>query len=456
MTARPGTGTAADAEVAVEAAPRVGTPGGVPTRGRTSGAAGGPVGGQTGDPNGALGLGAFVAVPRGDFARDHWGRAPLLSRADQLPPPTHGFGPDAVDTLLSSRALRTPFLRMARDGETLPESAFTLGGGVGATIGDQVSEDRVLREFAAGATIVLQALHRTWEPVAATARALAADLGHPVQVNAYVTPPQNRGFDDHYDVHDVLVVQVAGAKRWRVHAPVLDAPLRSQPWTDRRDDVAAAAGADPVLDAVLRPGDCLYLPRGWLHSATALGGVSTHLTFGIHTWTLRHLVDDLVRAAGEQLDDDPAARASLPLGVDVLDPATTASHREAARSALHAAVDAVDDDDLARLLAGRARAAQRAEPLGVLAQHAAVDRSHVHSWRVRDGLAPRWETGRLVTRVGRVDVPDKARDAVRAVISGALAPDVLHDDDLRRLVLAGMVVPDDTARGHEPLRDPLP
>ena len=98
------------------------------------------------------------------------------------------------------------------------------------------------------------------------------------------------------------------------------------------DAVATAAGADPVLDAVLRPGDCLYLPRGWLHSATALGGVSTHLTFGIHTWTLRHLVDDLVRAAGEQLDDDPVARASLPLGVDVLDPATTASHVDAMSS----------------------------------------------------------------------------------------------------------------------------
>ena len=412
--------------------------------------------GSTGDPAGGRGLAAFVAVPREAFARDHWGRAPLLSRADELPPPTHGFGPDAVDELLSSRALRTPFLRMARDGETLPASAFTLGGGVGATVGDQVSEDRVLREFAAGATIVLQALHRTWGPVAATARELAADLGHPVQVNAYVTPPQNRGFADHYDVHDVLVVQVAGEKHWRVRPPVLDAPLRSQPWTDRRDAVAVAAAAEPVLDAVLRPGDCLYLPRGWVHSATALGGVSTHLTFGVHVWTVRHLVDDLVRAAGTHLDDDPAARASLPLGVDVLDPETTASHRAAVRAVLHAAVDAVTDDDLARRLAGHARGSQRAEPLGVLAQHAAADRTHVHAWRVRDGLAPRWEAGTLVTRVGRVDVPDDAVAAVRAVLTGALVPDVLHEDDLRRLVLAGMVVPSERTRGHEPLRDPLP
>ena len=404
------------------------------------------------------GLGAFVAMPRADFAHAHWGRAPLLTRADELPPATHGFGPDAVDELLSSRGLRAPFLRMARAGQTLDASAYTLGGGVGATVGDQVSEDKVLREFAAGATIVLQAVHRTWEPVARTARALAADLGHPVQANAYVTPAQSQGFGDHYDVHDVLVVQVAGEKHWRVRPPVLDAPLRSQPWTDRRDAVTAAATADPVVDAVLRPGDCLYLPRGWLHSATALGGISTHLTFGIHPWTERHLADDLLRAAGARLDADPALRASLPLGVDVLDPATTASHLEAVRAALHAALDAVGDDEVAHLLAARARAAQRAEPLGVLAQHAAAERAHVHAWRVRDGLAARWEGGTLLTRVGRVDVADDARDTVRVVLAGALTPDRLHDDLLRRLVLAGVVVPDvgTDHPGGAPGRAPLP
>ncbi|MFQ6171139.1 cupin domain-containing protein [Oryzobacter sp. R7] len=402
------------------------------------------------------GLATFVALTREEFARDHWGRAPLLTRADALPPPTHGFGQAAVDELLSSRALRTPFLRMARTGATLPDSAFTLGGGVGATVGDQVSEDKVLRLFAEGATIVLQALHRTWAPVATTARELAADLGHPVQVNAYVTPPQNQGFADHYDVHDVLVVQVAGEKHWRVRPPVLEAPLRSQPWTERRDEVARAATAAPVVDAVLRPGDCLYLPRGWLHSATALGGVSTHLTFGIHVWTVRTLVDDLLRAAATHLDADAEARASLPLGADVLDAGTSRDARGVVRAALDRALDAVTDDELAALLAARARGAQRAEPLGVLGQHAAAERTHVHGWRVRDGLASRWEGDTLVTRVGRVEVPHDAHDALRVVLSGALEPGRLHEDLLRRLVLAGVVVPSDDEAPAAAPRPPLP
>ena len=278
-------------------------------------------------PTGAPRAGVLVGVARDEFADQHWGHRPLLTPAAERPTAEPVFGPEAVDELLARRALRTPFLRMAKGGRTLEPSSYTLGGGVGATLGDQVSEDKVLRLFADGATIVLQALHRTWAPVVEAAQDLAADLGHPVQVNAYVTPPQNQGFDDHYDVHDVFVVQVSGEKHWRVRPPVLESPLRDQPWTDRRDAVRTAALEPPVVDAVLTPGDCLYVPRGWLHSATALGGTSIHLTIGVHVWTRRQLADDLLRAAGRRLDAEPEVRASLPLGVDPLDPATTAGMR---------------------------------------------------------------------------------------------------------------------------------
>src|SRR6185503_13388978 len=177
---------------------------------------------------------------------------------------------DGVDDLLSRRGLRTPFIRMAKAGQVLDSSSFTAPGGVGAEIGDQVRDDKVA------------ALYRTWPPVIDFCTRLAAELGHPVQANSYVTPPSSRGFSAHYDVHDVFVLQLAGRKHWTIHAPVLDDPLRDQPWGQRSAAVAAAAEQEPVIDTVLEPGDALYLPRGWLHAATALGEVSAHLTVGSH------------------------------------------------------------------------------------------------------------------------------------------------------------------------------
>ena len=114
----------------------------------------------------------------------------------------------------------------------------------------------------------------------------------------------------------MFVLQIAGEKQWFIHEPVFESPLRSQPWNDRSTAVAEAATQAPVIDTVLRPGDALYLPRGYLHSAKALGGVSVHLTVGIHPVTRYALVEALLALAA----DDLSLRTSLPLGVDLSDP----------------------------------------------------------------------------------------------------------------------------------------
>ena len=236
-----------------------------------------------------------VSVRPAVFGREYWAAQPLHSPAESLPGDFSDlFSPAAADELLTDRALRTPFIRMAKEGAVLPPERYTAPGGFGAQVADQVDSAMVLREFADGATIVLQGLHRTWPAIQAFTRRLVEELGHPAQVNAYITPESSRGFDPHYDVHDVFVLQVDGEKHWRVHAPVLAHPRADEPWSLHRDAVAARAAEEPVLDVVMRPGDVLYLPRGWLHSATALQGTTIHLTVGVAAFTGADVVSELV------------------------------------------------------------------------------------------------------------------------------------------------------------------
>lgn len=151
------------------------------------------------------------------------------------------FSAEAVDELIARRALRTPFVRMAKEGNGLAPSLCTSSGGTGAEVGDQLDSAKVMQQFADGATLVLQGLHRTWGPIGDLTRALVADLGHPAQVNAYIIPAPSHGFDPHFDTHDVFVLQIAGSKRWSIHEPVHHHPLAHQRWTDHLDAVAAAA-----------------------------------------------------------------------------------------------------------------------------------------------------------------------------------------------------------------------
>ncbi|MFE7625530.1 cupin domain-containing protein [Streptomyces sp. NPDC057509] len=374
-----------------------------------------------------------TGLSREEFARDIWSRTALLTRrASDF---CDLFSAGAVDELVSRRGLRTPFLRVAKNGTTLPDASFTSPAGVGATIADQVDDTALWREFADGATLVLQALQRTWAPVGDLTARLAAELGHPVQANAYVTPPQNRGFDAHYDVHDVFVLQIEGAKRWIVHRPVHPDPLRDQPWTDHREAVAEAAQGEPYLDTVLEPGDVLYLPRGWLHAAEAQGAVSVHLTLGVHAWTRYALAEQLMRAALSELRDDPWMRGSLPLGAAGPDDATAP-----VRARLLAAVDGADP---APGFHRARRGGARPGPLGPLAQLTAVD--HLASAtpvRLRDALEARLHDRRLMTCVGWLDFPEADLPALTRLLAG----DVRTAGDLglacaRRLLRAGVLVP---------------
>lgn len=367
------------------------------------------------------------------FSSEVWGRTALLSRG--VSDFSDVFSADAVDELISRRGLRTPFLRVAKRGSTLPESSFTSPAGVGATISDQLDDTALWRKFADGATLVLQALHRTWDPVLSFSSQLSTELGHPVQANAYITPPQNRGFDDHYDVHDVFVLQIEGTKRWIIHEPVHVDPLRSQPWTDRRSAVAEAAQNPAYIDTVLEPGDVLYLPRGWLHAAQAQGEVSIHLTLGVHSWTRHTLAEHLAQAALAALYDDPEMRGSLPLGVDGPEGEIAAVRERLASAVLEA--------DVSSLFQRARRGQGRPAPLGPVAQLAAVQSLGPETLvRLRDALETRLEGSRLTTRVGWLDFSEADLPAVERLLGGGdhLAID-LGVELVERLLRAGVLVP---------------
>jgi bifunctional lysine-specific demethylase and histidyl-hydroxylase NO66 len=392
-------------------------------------------------------LSRLVAMDAVEFAERYWGVRALLSVAADLPGSfTDLLSAEAVDELVSERGLRTPFLRVAKNGTTLPDQRFTAPGGVGAGIGDQVSDDRLVRLFADGATLVLQGLHRVWPPILAFSQQLAAELGHPVQANAYVTPPQNQGFSDHYDVHDVFVLQIAGEKRWQIRAPVLESPLRDQPWTGRRRAVEQRASQPPLIEAVLRPGDCLYLPRGFLHAAVALGGVSTHLTIGVHPWTRYALAEQLMAQALRTAAGDPAVRQSLALGVRFDDQGSFTSDLESARTALLAALQQADIDQVARALQVAARDTQRAAPVGPLRQLRDADAISAETvLRLRDHLAATLDqtgTGSVVrSRAGDFALTEADVAPVKALLAqGDATAGDLGLDLARRLVLAGMAV----------------
>lgn len=216
------------------------------------------------------------------FLEGSWGQRPLHVRASPDREALAGLlTVDDADVVVAESGLRAPAFRLVKQGRTLPQSEVTRQVRIGSRpVSDLVDVSAVHRAVADGATLVLQGLHRSFPKVASFCRDLERTLAHPVQANAYLTPPIAQGLDLHSDPHDVFAIQTFGTKRWVVHPS--DEP---EPW-----------------DLQLSPGDVLYLPKGTRHAAQTVDTPSLHLTIGVRTIAWRQLVDRAVRSALADLD----------------------------------------------------------------------------------------------------------------------------------------------------------
>ena len=242
-------------------------------------------------------------VGEAEFLAEHWERRPLVVARDEPGRYDDLLSEAEVERLVTSGGLRFPGFRLVKAGEQLAVRDYTTDIPWRPTSFTGTADvDRVLAEWERGATIVLQGLHLHRPELGAFCRSLERTLGHPAQVNAYYTPRAAQGLPVHHDTHDVFVLQVSGEKRWLVYEPALELRCATRSIRPRW-----GRPGEPVHDLVLRPGDMLYLPRGWLHEALTSDSDSLHLTVGVNvvTWL------DAFKAALEECGDELGFRRSI-------------------------------------------------------------------------------------------------------------------------------------------------
>jgi hypothetical protein len=250
------------------------------------------------------------------FLADCWQRAPLLLARDRP-----GYFGDLIslrefDSIVSSTGLRHPYFRLFRDGRPIPVSATTTARQLGPDLDTGLADLGVVYdEYSEGATIVLQALERWWPSFHRLCRQFEMALGHPTQAHAYLTPASARGAPVHYDTHDVFVLQVEGAKTWRVWEPLKRLPMRLSEDTYEPDAVAAhVKEREPLIDVELGAGDSLYLPRGYVHEVRTDRMRSLHVTISVMVYRWVDLAEAVVTRRLAELAELETFRESLPFG----------------------------------------------------------------------------------------------------------------------------------------------
>lgn len=232
------------------------------------------------------------------FFSDHFEKAPMRVKRGAPDYFADLLSQAEIDRVISTMGLSHPEINVTRSDGNITPADFTTERG-------QIDPVRVSQLFAEGATIILAGLQERLPQLARYCRAVEAEMSARVQANIYMTPPGNMGLHPHYDGHDVIVLQIAGSKEWRIYGTPVDLPLPDQRF-ERGMDVG-----DEVQRFVLEPGDTLYVPRGVAHDAVATDETSLHVTTGlmVRTWT-----DVLIEAVIAKAHRVPDMRRALPPG----------------------------------------------------------------------------------------------------------------------------------------------
>lgn len=99
---------------------------------------------------------------------------------------------------------------------------------------------------------------------------IAVRTAEHISVAAVVTSEQTGGAARQFDYEDVVILQIAGAQRWRVYpAPVLN-PVKGMPAP--KDPRGA-----PILDDMVQEGDLVFVPAGYWNTRDSGPGRSLHV-----------------------------------------------------------------------------------------------------------------------------------------------------------------------------------
>jgi ribosomal protein L16 Arg81 hydroxylase len=241
-----------------------------------------------------------------DFRRTYYGQRPLhipVGDGDRKRP----IGWDRLNELLAIRShwteaniklmmnARPVFPNLYMDELDRPEGRVR-----------RANRAKVQVFLSMGASLVANSVEDVSPEIRHISSLLSEAFGGRAGANIYCSFKDVQAFASHCDLHEVFALQCEGEKVWNIYENRALAPTETLQGEDAQKIIDSAKGR-VALQVRLRPGDLLYIPRGFYHDALASSAASLHVTFSVIPLTGRAVFSLLEELAVE----DPEFRQYL-------------------------------------------------------------------------------------------------------------------------------------------------
>lgn len=208
-----------------------------------------------------------------------------------------------IDQLLHFIAPGLPAMRMFHNG-LVPDHAYIEELSEVGRTRRRLNKAKFYEYMSKGATMQINWLEQDMVAAKRLCLEVARFAGTQTSGNAYMSFTGDGSFGEHWDTHDVFVIQLIGRKHWKIFAPTFPLPLTYQ----TNDRSGQACPTEPTMELILEEGDVMYLPRGWWHHVIPLDVGSFHLAVGSYAPSM---FDYVVQTSAKFLEQQLAMRRSF-------------------------------------------------------------------------------------------------------------------------------------------------
>ena len=208
-----------------------------------------------------------------------------------------------IDRLLHTMDPKEPAIRMFQHGQ-LPQQAYVEEFSEAGQLRQRLNKAKFYEFMGQGATLQINWLERYLIEAKRLCLEVGRFAGAQTSGNAYMSFTGDGSFGQHWDTHDVFVIQLIGKKHWKIFEPTFPLPLTLQ----TNDRSGHTCPAKPALELVLDEGDVMYVPRGWWHHVIPLQVGSFHLSVGCYLPTV---FDYIVQTSAKHLEREIEARRAF-------------------------------------------------------------------------------------------------------------------------------------------------
>lgn len=146
----------------------------------------------------------------------------------------------------------------------------------------QLTPEQARENFKKGRTVLVRHAEKAHPVLEDIAQDFSRLFQAPIDIQLYCTPAGQEGFNWHYDLEEVFVIQTSGEKEFYLRKNTLSPRPRFMP----KDLEFEKETNRTEIRCLLKEGDWLYIPSGFWHKAKAITD-SFHMSVGVMpTWRL--------------------------------------------------------------------------------------------------------------------------------------------------------------------------